>query len=174
MARHPKFHHRKLPFLVDAKVVVGAGVEGRSSARALRTVLRSAAAHTMAANVLPRIVYIPSESNPADAPSRGERAAPSTRPKFRSQTTRSRSSKVDCRLRRLQEDASWVTEWLSQHGLLGQSSSESSSGASASDHLPPGVGLENDDDFELQLMYDMFFTPGLCRVRGTRRKRGRN
>ena len=44
VARKAANHHRKVPFLVDAKVVVGAATKGRSSARALRTVLRSAAA----------------------------------------------------------------------------------------------------------------------------------
>ena len=50
----PKKHRLKVPFLIDAKVVVGAITKGRSSARSLRTCLRSAAAHVMAANLLPR------------------------------------------------------------------------------------------------------------------------
>ena len=66
-------HHSKVPFLIDAKVVIGAASKGRSSARALRTVLRAAAAVTLAADFLPRLIYIPSESNPADRPSRGRR-----------------------------------------------------------------------------------------------------
>lgn len=73
LARHPAKHHHRVPILVDAKAVVGAATKGRSSARALRTVLRSAAAYTMASDLLPRIVYIPSESNPADHPSRGRK-----------------------------------------------------------------------------------------------------
>lgn len=71
--RDRKKHHRKLPFLVDAKAVVGAAAKGRSSAHAFLNVLRSVGAHVLAADVLPRIVYIPSESNPADHPSRGIR-----------------------------------------------------------------------------------------------------
>ena len=70
--RQKALHHCKIPFLVDAKAVLGAVTKGRSSARALRTSLRGAAAHALAANILPRLVYIPSESNPADAPSRGK------------------------------------------------------------------------------------------------------
>ncbi|CAE7209507.1 unnamed protein product [Symbiodinium sp. CCMP2592] len=70
--RQTVLHHRKIPFLVDAKAVLGAVTKGRSSARALRTSLRGAAAHVLAANILPRLVYVPSESNPADAPSRGK------------------------------------------------------------------------------------------------------
>ena len=73
LARQPSKHHRKVPLLVDAKAVIGAATKGRSSARALRTVLRAAAAHVLAADVLPRIVYVPSESNPADHPSRGRK-----------------------------------------------------------------------------------------------------
>ena len=71
--RQTALHHCKIPFLVDAKAVLGAVTKGRSSARALRTLLRGSAAHALAANILPRLVYIPSESNPADAPSRGKR-----------------------------------------------------------------------------------------------------
>ena len=76
VARHAAKHNCKVPLLVDAKVVVGATAKGRSSAKALRHVLRSVAAVSMAANLLPRAVYIPSESNPADAPSRGTRNRP--------------------------------------------------------------------------------------------------
>merc|ERR1711879_1123596 len=66
VTRNASWHHHKVPFLVDAKAVVGAASKGRSSARALRAPLRAAAAHVLASNILPRIVYIPSESNPAD------------------------------------------------------------------------------------------------------------
>lgn len=76
LARRAANHHHKIPLLVDAKVVIGAVAKGRSSSRALRTILRSVAAITMGANVLPRTVYIPSESNPADLPSRGRRNRP--------------------------------------------------------------------------------------------------
>ena len=80
LARHAAKHHHKVPFLVDAKAVIGAATKGRSSARALRTVLRSSAAHCLACDILPRLVYIPSESNPADQPSRGCKNKPSRRP----------------------------------------------------------------------------------------------
>ena len=55
-------HHHKVPSLVDAKTVIVAATKGRSSARALRTVLRSSAVHCLACDLLPRLVYIPSES----------------------------------------------------------------------------------------------------------------
>ena len=80
LARHAAKHHHKVPFLVDAKTVIGAAAKDRSSARALRTVLRSCAAHCLACDILPSLVYIPSESNPADRPSRGYRNKPVRRP----------------------------------------------------------------------------------------------
>ena len=94
VCRHPKKHGHKLPFLIDAKVVVGAVTKGRSSARSLRTCLRSIAAHVMAANLLPRLVYIPSESNPADLPSRGRRKRP---PPSRPVRSRIGKGKFPCR-----------------------------------------------------------------------------
>ncbi|CAE7302251.1 unnamed protein product [Symbiodinium sp. CCMP2456] len=65
-----RFHSRPV-ILVDAKVALGCISKGRSSARALRRVLRSTAAVCLACDLLPRLIYIPSESNPADGPSRG-------------------------------------------------------------------------------------------------------
>ncbi|OLQ01807.1 hypothetical protein AK812_SmicGene15416 [Symbiodinium microadriaticum] len=72
VARSAKRHHRRPVVLVDAKAAIGSISKGRSSARALRRVLRSTAAVCLASDLLPRLVYIPSESNPADAPSRGK------------------------------------------------------------------------------------------------------
>ena len=73
LSRKPKNHHSRAVVLVDSKVVLGAATKGRSSAGALRSVLRSLAATLLASDVLLRLVYIPTESNPADAPSRGVR-----------------------------------------------------------------------------------------------------
>ena len=71
--RNAVTHHRRIPLLVDAKAVVGAATKGRSSSGILRGPLRALAAMTLAADMLLRIIYIPSESNPSDAPSRGIR-----------------------------------------------------------------------------------------------------
>jgi len=62
--------HRFL-FLVDAQAVQGALQGGRSSAPTLRRCVARAAALMLAADARPRFAYLPSESNPADAPSRG-------------------------------------------------------------------------------------------------------
>ena len=79
VSRSAKRHHHRAVVLVDAKVAIGCISKGRSSARALRRVLRSTAALTLACDLLPRLVYIPSEANPADAPSRGRCAAKKTK-----------------------------------------------------------------------------------------------
>ena len=80
VSRSAKRHHHRAVVLLDAKVAIGCMSKGRSSARALRRVLRSTAALTLACDLLPRLciyiyIYIPSESNPADAPSRGHSVA---------------------------------------------------------------------------------------------------
>lgn len=82
-----RFHHRA-PILVDAKVVTGAASKGRSSAGALRGPLRALAALLLSADVLLRLVYIPSEDNPADSPSRGKRSRPIPRMRVRSKVSR--------------------------------------------------------------------------------------
>jgi len=70
-ARQHKAHHKRLLLLVDAQAIIGCAVKGRTSAKAVRAPLRTFAATCMAADILARILYIPSESNPADEPSRG-------------------------------------------------------------------------------------------------------
>ena len=70
VGRSAKRHHARPVILVDAKTAIGSIAKGRSSAKALRRVLRTVAAYTLACDLLPRLVYVPSESNPADAPSK--------------------------------------------------------------------------------------------------------
>ena len=66
-------HHSRVPILIDAKAILGAAAKGRSSATALRALLRSIAAHTLGVDLLLRLVYVPSEHNPSDGASRGKR-----------------------------------------------------------------------------------------------------
>ena len=68
-----KHFHRRLVVLIDAKAILGAACNGRSSARTLRGIMRQLGSLLLATNSLLRLVYIPSEHNPADAPSRGRR-----------------------------------------------------------------------------------------------------
>ena len=68
-ARHN--HGHRVVILVDAKAVLGAAAKGRSSAPSIRPHMQRLAALSLATGLLLRFVYIPSEDNPADAPSRG-------------------------------------------------------------------------------------------------------
>ena len=71
LLRSPAKHGRRTIFLVDAQAVKGAVAKGRSSAPSLRTEVMRIAALQLAGDVLLKLVYVPSEDNPADAPSRG-------------------------------------------------------------------------------------------------------
>ena len=57
--------------LVDAKAILCAAAKGRTSARSIQRDVRRISALTLAGNLHMHYVYVPSEDNPADAPSRG-------------------------------------------------------------------------------------------------------
>ena len=59
--------------LIDAKAILAATTKGRSGAPGFKQILRSTAAHLIAGNVLIYPLYVPSDDNPSDAPSRGKR-----------------------------------------------------------------------------------------------------
>jgi hypothetical protein len=71
LLRAPKRHSRRTVVLIDAQAVLGATAKGRSSAPTLRREVRHISALLLAGDLLYKPVYIPSEDNPADAPSRG-------------------------------------------------------------------------------------------------------
>jgi len=71
LCRSASKHGHRVVILVDAKAVLGAAAKGRSSAPSLKRHARRLAALTLAGGFLARYVYVPSEDNPADAPSRG-------------------------------------------------------------------------------------------------------
>ena len=73
-----RFHSRLL-FLVDARASIAAVAKGRSGAASFRRTLSSIGAHQLATGTLLRCIYVPSEDNPADAPSRGKRRRPTDR-----------------------------------------------------------------------------------------------
>ena len=98
-----RFHHRLL-VLVDAKAVLSAVAKGRSGSPAFRRPLGSVNAHLLATNSLLRLLYIPSEDNPADDPSRGRRRRPLVRgaAKFCKPSKRERS---------IQRAMTWARDW---------------------------------------------------------------
>ena len=76
--RNKRNFNRRIVVLIDAKAVLGAATKGRTSAPVIRGVLRQLAASLLATNSLLRLVYVPTEHNPADAPSRGRRRRQNT------------------------------------------------------------------------------------------------
>ena len=91
LLRTPVNFNRRLVVLVDAKAVLGSASKGRTSAPSLRGILRHVAGLLLATNSLLRLVYVPSEHNPADAPSRGVRRRPTCRVKRRTKKSRLRT-----------------------------------------------------------------------------------
>ena len=64
---------------IDAQVVMYAAIKGRTNAPTLNRIFKSIAAHCLADGLLLYPLYVPSEFNPADAPSRGRRRRPCVR-----------------------------------------------------------------------------------------------
>ena len=64
-------HSKRTVLLVDAQAVMGAVAKGRSSARCLTRDVAHIGALAMAGDLILKLVYIPSEDNPEDAPTRG-------------------------------------------------------------------------------------------------------
>ena len=71
-SRRAHTHGSRLCVLGDARAILCAAIKGRSSARAIRPIMRAIAALSLACNYYVKLLYIPSESNPSDAPSRGK------------------------------------------------------------------------------------------------------
>ena len=72
ICRSARAHGHRGSFLVDAQAVGFALRKGRSSASSLRRGVRAVAAIELAADLRLCFPYLPSESNPADFPSRGK------------------------------------------------------------------------------------------------------
>jgi hypothetical protein len=79
LLRSRKHHGTRATCFVDSKVVLGGVAKGRSSSRPLLRVLRKIGALHLAGDILPRLIYIPTSSNPSDAASRGIRKRPHDR-----------------------------------------------------------------------------------------------
>ena len=57
--------------LIDAKAILGAIAKGRTSAGTFKVQIRKISALLLASDISLFPVYVPSEHNPADGPSRG-------------------------------------------------------------------------------------------------------
>jgi hypothetical protein len=61
----------RVVLLIDAKAVLGAVAKGRSSARTIKRIVARISALVLATDITLHLLYVPTEWNPADAPSRG-------------------------------------------------------------------------------------------------------
>ena len=118
-------HAKRIVILLDAKALLGACRKGRSSAPTLRRSLRRSAAVSIACDWRTHFHYIPSESMPADVPSRGIR----TRPAIRRRVLKLKRGRKLTRLeRRIQNLEAAYTHLRSCGMLLSSSSGTSSEG----------------------------------------------
>lgn len=124
VSRAAKNYHKRIPIMIDAKAVLGAASKGRSSAPALVGPLRQLAALVLTSDLLLRLVYIPTEDNPADAPSRGKRLRSSGVHKIRRTT---KTSRLGTRSERRWAKIESSMQRLYETGMLDCTSSSSSS-----------------------------------------------
>lgn len=79
LGRSPSRFGTRVVVLVDAKATVGAVAKGRASAGTIRRQVSKVASLCLALDISLNLVYVPSEHNTADHPSRG-RSLPARRP----------------------------------------------------------------------------------------------
>ena len=70
LCRSSRKHAHRVVVLVDAKAVPAAAAKGRLSAPTIKYQVRKLAALAVAGDFLVKYIYIPTEDNPADVPSR--------------------------------------------------------------------------------------------------------
>lgn len=122
--RAPHRYEHRLVILLDSRVVIGGAAKGRSGSVPLNRLLRQLAALTFAGGLILHLVFIPSEHNPGDFPSRG---GPATWPKkLRHPPSRSKPP-IPSRLElyMLRHEAAWKR--LLETGMVTVGSSASSS-----------------------------------------------
>ena len=108
LMRSASRHGKRVVMLIDAKAALCAVAKGRSNAPAFHPTMCRINALLLATNTLLRPVYVPSEDNPADAPSRGRRRRPAGRRVLK----KPGYSKQDRRLHRLVEETRLIGEVL--------------------------------------------------------------
>jgi hypothetical protein len=70
LSKFPESQDTRFLFLSDSQVIVGAFQKGRSSSRRILNLCRRFAAYLLVLNIRPYFVWIPTDVNPADVPSR--------------------------------------------------------------------------------------------------------
>ena len=106
--RSSRNFHKRLLFLIDAKAALSAVAKGRSGAHEWAGTMCSIMALLLASDSLMRPLYIPSEENPADHPSRGRRRRPPARGVKRKETFSKQERKLNRAVRELRRLESFV------------------------------------------------------------------
>ena len=100
LLRSRRNHRHRIVYLVDAQAIILGGLrKGRSSAATIKRQVKQAAALQIAGGIKVYFGYVPSEDNPADAPSRGVHFGARCRRPVRYRT--SKSDRYCARLRRV-------------------------------------------------------------------------
>ena len=106
-SRH--FYKRSL-FLIDAKAALSAVAKGRSGAHEWEGTMCAIMALLLASGSLLRPLYIPSEDNPADHPSRGRRRRPQIRKVKRKETFSKEERRLHRAMQQLERRAAFVRD----------------------------------------------------------------
>jgi hypothetical protein len=78
--QHAYLHRSRPVFLCDSMVVIGCLAKGRSSSTKMNHLVRRSAALLGAGELRPLFIYVPTDANPADAPSREFNTSTTTTP----------------------------------------------------------------------------------------------
>ena len=124
LARRRCSHSKRVVFLVDATAIRSAAMKGRSSAPTLKKALQRCASVALACDWMVHLDYMPSESMPADWPSRGQprpkavnRHVHRIRQRDGTFKDRHKLSKLELTLRAENRRQAWLHKWLDEHNF---------------------------------------------------------
>jgi hypothetical protein len=123
LLRSPAHHRHRFIYLVDATAIQGSLRKGRTSAGTIRRQICQAAALQIATGVLISFLYVPSEDNPADKPSRGVRLG------VRSRKIKKHRSRLENLLEKRARACRWLERypWGARTSLSAEASQETGS-----------------------------------------------
>ena len=127
--RKPARFNSWAAILLDSRVWLCAASKGRSGSWTLNRLLRRAAALTMAAGLVLHLVFVPSEHNPSDWPSRG---GPGSWPSGLSRRRRTTPRRAVSRRERQDASIEATLRRLRETGMISSDSGDLSDGVSAS------------------------------------------
>ena len=110
LLRSPARFGSRLLFLIDAKAALCAVAKGRSGSAVFNGTLCSISALLLATGCLMRPLYIPSEDNPADHPSRGRRRRPAAKKVLKKQGFSKPERRLNRALGQLRRQQAFIEE----------------------------------------------------------------